>query len=99
MDRNKVVNWLIALTVAMGRLCAPLSGPGMAMPQATPAEDGMAATTADMPCCPDQQEQKAKDCGSCPFVALCMLTITMPAPDVAGVLIDRRFSRNACARM
>jgi hypothetical protein len=51
----------------------------------------------DMPCCPDQQEQKAKDCGSCPFIAICMLTITLPAPDAANMLADRNFSRHAFA--
>ncbi|HLZ05191.1 MAG TPA: hypothetical protein VKR55_23960 [Bradyrhizobium sp.] len=51
---------------------------------------------ADMPCCPDQQDQKAKDCGSCPFVALCAFNLVLLAPDAAG-LVDRQFSRNAFA--
>lgn len=41
----------------------------------------------DMPCCPDQT--KSKSCDSCPFVALCMLTISLPAPSGVGVLIAR----------
>ena len=59
------------------------------------AADGMQAMAGDMPCCPDEQDQKAKDCGSCPFVALCMLTITMPVREGAGALVDRTFTRSA----
>jgi hypothetical protein len=36
------------------------------------------AMADDMPCCPD--EGKAKGCDSCPFLALCSLAISMPAP-------------------
>ncbi|MGY4622772.1 hypothetical protein [Bradyrhizobium sp. USDA 4486] len=97
MGPRKVFNWLIALTVAAGLLAAPLSVPAMAALQTAAAADGMQATADDMPCCPDQQDQKAKDCGTCPFIALCMLTITMPVPDSAGALVDRSFSRSAFA--
>jgi hypothetical protein len=90
-------NWLIALTVAAGLLAAPLAAPVMAAPHSAAAAGEMQAMTADMPCCPDQQDQKARDCGSCPFVALCLLTITLPAPEGVGTLIDRTFSRSAFA--
>lgn len=90
-------NWLIALTVAAGLLAAPLSVPAMAVPHSTVAADDMQAMAADMPCCPDRQDQKNKDCGSCPFVALCMLTITTPTPDGVGTLMERDFSRSAFA--
>jgi hypothetical protein len=95
MDRKKIFNWLIALAVAAGLLGAPLSVPALAMPHTMAAEGGMIAMADDMPCCPDQQDHKAKNCGSCPFIALCMLTITMPAPYSAGVLVGRDFSRSA----
>ena len=98
MGPRKLLNWLIAVTVAAGLLVAPLSVPAMATLQSAPASDGMAAMADDMPCCPDQHDQKAKDCGSCPFVALCMLTMAMPAPDGTAALIDRDFSRSAFAR-
>ena len=39
----------------------------------------------DMPCCPDQTQ--SKDCGSCPFVALCMLTFL--SPPRPGCSVDR----------
>jgi hypothetical protein len=107
MEPRKVFNWLIALCVATALLAAPLSAPAMAALHAGAAANEMQANEMqanemqamadDMPCCPDQQDQKAKDCGSCPFIALCMLTITMPAPHGAGVLIDRDFSRRAFA--
>jgi hypothetical protein len=95
MHPGKLFNWLIALTVAAGLLVAPVAAPTMAALHA--AADGMQAMAGDMSCCPDEQDQKAKDCGSCPFVALCMLTITMPAPDGAAALVDRTFSRSAFA--
>lgn len=100
MDPRKVFNWLIALAVAAALLAAPLSAAAMAAPQmAAVAGETQAETQAmadDMPCCP-QQDQKAGDCGSCPFVALCMLTITMPPRNSGGALADRIVSLNAFA--
>jgi hypothetical protein len=90
-------NWLITLTVAAGLLTAPLTAPAMAAPHSTAAVGEMGAMAADMPCCPDQQDQKSKGCGSCPFAALCMTTITSPAPDGVGTLLARSFSRSAFA--
>jgi hypothetical protein len=97
MNPRRIVNWLIALTVAAGLVAAPLSVPAMAALQPVAAVDGMQAMADDMPCCPDQQDRKAKDCGSCPFVALCMLTMTVTAPDGAGALVARNFCRSAFA--
>lgn len=96
MNARTTLNWLIALTVAAGLLVAPVSVPAMAVLPAS-LGDGMQAMSDNMPCCPDQDDQKAKDCGSCPFIALCLLTITLPAPNGAGALVDRRFSRRAFA--
>ena len=92
----KIVNWLIALTVTAALLLAPLATPTMAAPNAASVADEM-QSMGDMPCCPDQQDQKAKDCGSCPFIALCMMTMTMHAPDDVGALVSRSFSRNEFA--
>ena len=98
MALKKVFNWLIAFSVAAGLLAAPLSVPAMAALETAAIVDGMQAMADGMPCCPGQQDQKAKDCGSCPFVALCMLTITMPPLNGSGALmIDRTFSLNAFA--
>ena len=97
MDPRKLFNWLIAITVAAGLLAAPLAVPVMAAPQSTAEAGEMDAMAGDMPCCPDQQGQNTKDCGSCPFVALCMVTIAPTAPDSVGTLMDRTFSRSAFA--
>ena len=100
MDLRKVFNWLIAFAVAMGLLVAPLSAPAVAASHTAAAAQEMAEETqmtADMPCCPGQPDQKARDCGSCSFVALCMLTITMPPPDGAAALLERAFSLGAFA--
>ena len=90
----KIFNWLIALTVAAGLLVAPISVPAMAALHSAVASDEMQAMAGDMPCCPDQPDQKAKDCGSCPFLALCAMTVTMPAPDGVGAVLDRSFTRS-----
>ena len=97
MDPSKIFSWLIVLSVAAGLVAAPLAAPLMASPNPAANASGMQAMADDMPCCPDQQDQKAKDCGSCPFIALCMLTITLSAPDSAGALVDRSCSRSAFA--
>jgi hypothetical protein len=93
MDSRKIFNWLIALIVAAGLVAAPLSAPALAALHPASSADGM-RSMGDMPCCPDQQDQKAKDRGSCPFIALCMMTMTMPAPNNVGTLASRDFSRS-----
>jgi hypothetical protein len=94
MDPEKILNWLIALSVAAGLLAAPLSVPAMAAQHPMAAAHEMQAMADEMPCCPDQ---KANDCGSCPFAALCSLTITLSAPESAGALMNRIFSRSLYA--
>jgi hypothetical protein len=94
MDLRKIFNWLIAFAVAAGLFVAPLSATVMAVPHSTAVADEMQAMADDMLCCPDQQDQKSKNCGSCSFVALCMLTVALPARGGAGALMDRTFSRS-----
>ncbi|QAU44095.1 hypothetical protein XH91_01125 [Bradyrhizobium guangzhouense] len=96
MGPRKVINWLIALAVAAALIASPLSASAMAASQMAAAAGEMQAMADDMPCCP-QQDQKAKDCGSCPFVALCMLTITMPPPCGSAASVDRTISLSAFA--
>lgn len=48
-----------------------------------------------MPCCPDQT--KSKGCDDCPFLALCMLSVSLPLPAGAASLITRDPSQNAFA--
>jgi hypothetical protein len=97
MDHRNVISWLIVLTVMAGLLAAPLTAPVMAASHTTVVSDEMQGMADEMPCCPGQKDQKAKDCGSCPFIALCMLTITLPAPDGAAALVDRTFARRTFA--
>lgn len=97
MDLRKIFNWLIAFAVAAGLFVAPLSATVMAVPHSAAVADEMQAMADDMPCCPDQPDQKSKNCGSCSFVALCMLTVALPTRNGAGVLMDRTFSRSLFA--
>lgn len=45
------------------------------------------AMADDMPCCPDQTQSKG--CGDCPFLALCMLSVSLPVPAGAASLVKR----------
>ncbi|UGY15605.1 hypothetical protein [Bradyrhizobium septentrionale] len=49
------------------------------------------AMADDMPCCPDQT--KSKGCDDCPFLALCMLSVSLPLPAGAVSLIAREPSQ------
>lgn len=53
------------------------------------------AVAVSMPCCPDQT--KSKGCDDCPFLALCMLSVSPPAPSGAMSLIAREPSQSAFA--
>lgn len=85
MSPKRIFNLLIALIVAAGLLSAPFAAPVMAKSHHaavadTYATDGDAHAMADgMPCCPDEGAP-AKGCDSCPLVALCSLTMPVPAP-------------------
>jgi hypothetical protein len=101
MDLRSFANIWIMLLVTAGLLLAPLAAPIMATPildsssaEAMSMSDDMSMTD-DMPCCPDQT--KSKSCDSCPFVALCMLGASLPAPSGAASLIERHPLRTAFA--
>ena len=104
---NAVVMLLVASGLLLAPLAAPvLAGPAsahhdtMAMAGDTSAmsgdlhamSDDAQAMADDMPCCPGQTG--IKDCGSCPFVALCLLSISLPAPSGAVSLIERHARRS-----
>ncbi|NEV01345.1 hypothetical protein [Bradyrhizobium uaiense] len=65
---------------------------GMVMSDEAVSDQAMAD---NMPCCPDQT--KSKGCEDCPFLALCMLSVSLPAPGGAMSLIAREPSQNAFA--
>jgi len=102
MKLRAVMRWFLALGVAAGVAIGPTAPLMAAMPSASTssmtsaAADEDAMQTADvMPCCPDQT--KSKGCDSCPFVALCTLTISLSAPSGDGVLVERYSLRTAFA--
>lgn len=62
---------------------------GQAMSEQAVSEQAISghAMADDMPCCPDQS--KSEGCDDCPFLALCMLSIPLPAPAGAASLVER----------
>lgn len=96
MSPKNFFRWLIALAIAAGLLAAPLAGPAIAAAHSVATMGDMQMMADDMPCCPDQQEQKARDCGVCALMALCVFNVALPLPD-AAVLADRQPSRRAFA--
>jgi len=100
MKLRALVHRFLALWIAVGVAIGPAAPLMAAVPSALAATMMAAATDEDamqmadgMPCCPDQ----SKSCDSCPFVALCTLTISLPAPSGDGVLIERYPLRTAFA--
>jgi hypothetical protein len=102
MKLRALVHRFLALWIAVGVAIGPAASLMAATPSALSAtmksasadEDAMQMAD-DMPCCPDQT--KSKSCDGCPFVALCMLTVTLPVPSGIGVLIERYPLRTAFA--
>jgi hypothetical protein len=102
MKLRALAHRFLALWIAIGVVIGPAAPLMGAVPSALSATMTPAATyddamqmADDMPCCPDQT--KSKSCDSCPFVALCMLTVSLPAPAGLGVLIERYLLRTAFA--
>jgi hypothetical protein len=97
MSARRLLNLLIALSVAAGLVSMPLALPAHAhsgppvvassdeMPAEMQAE--MQATAEDMPCCP--HEQKSKDCQDCPLLGFCLAKSTQAGPAVEAFLLDR----------
>ncbi|MGX1352874.1 hypothetical protein AB7M49_006483 [Bradyrhizobium elkanii] len=110
MHLRRLANLWILLLVAAGLLLAPVA-PAFArmMPdasaaamQAMPDDHAMSgqamseqAMADDMPCCPDQS--KSKGCGDCPFLALCMLSVSLPVPAGTASLVEREPLRSRIA--
>jgi hypothetical protein len=104
MKFRAVMRWLLVVGIAMGVAIGPAARLIAAMPSAATGPAMMASATDedamqmadDMLCCPDQTKAK-KDCDNCPLVALCMMTLSLPAPSGTGVLIERYPLRTAFA--
>jgi hypothetical protein len=110
MVMKRFANAVVTLLVASGLLLAPLAAPVLAGPASSASHhhdmpgmsddvqsmsDDAQAMADDMPCCPGQTG--IKDCGSCPFVALCLLSASLPAPSGAMALIERHARHNSLA--
>ena len=105
MHLKRFANAVVLLLVAAGLLLAPLGAPvlasaaGQDMPAMSGDTQAMSTDTQamsdDMPCCPDQPQ--SRDCGSCPFVGLCLLNASLPAPSGAVSLIERHAQYRAFA--
>lgn len=103
MNPRRLFNWLIVLTVAAGLLSVPFAAPAVAKSHhtvsggATHAMDGETHAMPDgMPCCPDEGKP-AKDCDSCPLMALCSMTIPVPAPSGVAVFAPGMTGQTAYA--
>jgi hypothetical protein len=113
MSPKRIFNLLIALTVAAGLLTAPFAAPVVAkshhaavadmhadmhaMDGDMDAMDGDMPGMADgMPCCPDEGKP-AKDCDSCPLLALCSLAMPVPAPSAFFTLAPEATAQTAFA--
>ena len=108
MSPKRIFNLLIALTEAAGLLSAPFAAPVVAkshhaavsdmhaMDGDMHAMDGDMHGMADgMPCCPDEGKP-AKDC-DCPLLALCSLTMPLPAPSAFFALGPEATAQTAFA--
>jgi hypothetical protein len=96
------MRWFLVLGIAVGVVIGPAAPLMAAMPSSSSASMTSASSDEDtmqmadgMPCCPDQT--KSKGCDSCPFVALCMLTVSLPVPSGVGIVIERYPLRTAFA--
>ncbi|WLA53301.1 hypothetical protein [Bradyrhizobium diazoefficiens] len=82
----RILRLVLAVLVTAGLMVAPLVTPAAAEPlmasdmQMTGAQD----MSADMPCCPD--EQNSKQCQDCPLLAICMLKALQAGPVVATAI-------------
>lgn len=82
MRLSPVTSFLLAVFVTVGLATAPLVGPAAAKASSIVAMTDMAASSADMPCCPDKHS--GNDCPDCPLAAMCTLTTAQAVPPSAS---------------
>jgi|SRR5579883_3092133 len=82
MDIRRLFGRLLAVSLVVGLVFAPLVTPAAAKLLAAAEMTDMTAMSGDMPCCPDGQ--KSNNCRDCPLVALCMLTVAQAEPSPAN---------------
>lgn len=104
MNPKRLFNLLIALTVAAGLLSAPFAAPSVAKSNHAStvgagihAMDGdIRAASRGMPCCPDKGNA-TDDCDACPLLALCAMTVAVPAPSGLATLAPGETDETAFA--
>lgn len=95
MNPRRLFNWLIVLTVAAGLLSVPFAAPALAKaPDAVAGE--MHAMPDGTPCCPDQGKA-SMDCDTCPLMALCSMSMPIPAPAAVSTLVPFPTAQTAFA--
>ena len=84
MNFYRFISRLLAVSVVVGLVTAPLVTPAAAKRLPVAVTMDMSVMSADMPCCPDKQH--SNDCQDCPLVAMCTLTVVQAEPSsVDGV--------------
>lgn len=68
---SRLLPILAIVGMVIGPIAVPAGAGGIAAAAMTMAPD--AVMSADMPCCPSQQQQQMPDCGkaTCPFLTVC----------------------------
>jgi hypothetical protein len=90
MIARRILRLVLAVLVTAGLTVAPLVTPAAAGAlltsdmQMTDTQD----MSADMPCCPDQQN--SKQCQDCPLLAICMLKVLQAGPAVVTAILSSR---------
>lgn len=84
MDFRRFLNLALAVFVTAGLAVAPLMAPAAAKERSANEMTGMLTMSADMPCCPD--EQNSKNCQDCPLVAMCILKTVQAGPSLTAAI-------------
>ena len=95
MNPRRLLNWLIVLTVAAGLLSVPFGTPAVAKAHDAVAGE-MQAMADGMPCCPDEGKA-TMDCDTCPLMALCSMTMPIPAPTAVSAIVPFPTAQTAFA--
>jgi hypothetical protein len=82
MDFLHFLHVAFAVFVTVGLALAPFAAPAAAHLRAGGMMD--MTMSADMPCCPD--EQNSKNCQDCPLVAMCVLKTVQAGPSASDAL-------------
>jgi hypothetical protein len=91
MDMLRCLKFLFALLISAGLVIAPVSLPAAGARASSDQGMQMADMSADMPCCPEKQQQS--NCQDCPFLAICMAKALQNEPSANGLPVHEATSR------